>query len=342
MWQAVNPQEKHTVLVVRSDCAQAGVLIHQSCRLWLQLRPLFIAVGVAGCTVLTTRCSSCSAGTTESRISFVMSSNASYGERSYWNTRYGGPQLETYEWYMPWSQLKDYILKPVYATHTTAPFVPSTPAPVKAPPATADTLSTIEAATEGESKAASAASTTAAESSSSSAVAATPSSSACSGCKSLRYLIVGCGNSELSAHMWQDGFRHMVSVDYSDIVIQKMKLLYESENLKELADTFKVADCRDMSDTPDGAYDVIIDKGTLDALLCGSESNKHQAALLLEIHRVLKRGGVFILITYGQTTSRLAYLERPKFSWDVSHVTLGPTRFLYACVKRGGSVKSHD
>jgi SAM-dependent methyltransferase len=272
-----------------------------------------------------------------------MSSNASYGEKSYWNTRYGGPQLETYEWYMPWAQLKDYILKPVHGTHTTAPFVPSTPAPRKAPPATADTTSPDQPPTEGESKAASASSTAAAESSSSSAVAAAASSAAvCSGCRSLRYLIVGCGNSELSAHMWLDGFRHLVSVDYSEIVIQKMKLLYESENMKELADTFKVADCREMNDTPDGTYDVIIDKGTLDALLCGSESNKHQAALLLEIHRVLKRGGVFILITYGQTTSRLSYLERPKFSWDVSHVPLGPTRFLYACVKRGGSVKSHE
>lgn len=275
-----------------------------------------------------------------------MSSHASYGELDYWNTRYGGVQLDTYEWYMPWAQLKDYILKPVHATHSSTPYVPSAaPAPPTLPPAEPDVSSATTPASEGESKATSMAATAAGESStavvpaaaSSSSVAADPtpatsSSVGCSECRSLKYLIVGCGNSELSAHMWLDGLTNLVSVDYSEVVILKMKLLYDSQ--PDLAATFQVADCRYMDDTPDGAYDVIVDKGTLDALLCGSDSHKHQLALLVELHRVLKPGGVFLLITYGQTTSRLPYLERPTYDWDVTHVALGPTRFLYACVKR--------
>jgi len=35
-------------------------------------------------------------------------------------------------------------------------------------------------------------------------------------------LIVGCGNSELSAAMADDGFTDVVSIDYSAVVIDKM------------------------------------------------------------------------------------------------------------------------
>jgi hypothetical protein len=45
-------------------------------------------------------------------------------------------------------------------------------------------------------------------------------------------------------------------------------------------------------------------------------------------------GGVMLVITYGQPTSRLPILERKQYSWSVTNVALGPTRFMYACKKK--------
>ena len=44
--------------------------------------------------------------------------------------------------------------------------------------------------------------------------------------------------------------------------------------------------------------------------------------------------GVMLVITYGQPTSRLPILERKQYSWSVTNVALGPTRFMYACKKK--------
>ena len=88
-------------------------------------------------------------------------------------------------------------------------------------------------------------------------------------------------------------------------------------------------------------------QGTLDAILCGQESSKHAAAMLGECHRLLAEdeeggqeagggggGGVLVIITYGQPTSRLSYLEQSRYSWDVTYEVLGGTRYMYVMKKR--------
>jgi hypothetical protein len=48
-------------------------------------------------------------------------------------------------------------------------------------------------------------------------------------------------------------------------------------------------DVRDMK-YKDETFDVIIDKGTLDAILCGSDSAKNAGQMLSESQRILKKG----------------------------------------------------
>ena len=92
---------------------------------------------------------------------------------------------------------------------------------------------------------------------------------------------------------------------------------------------------------PSSSFDCVLDKGTLDAIQCGSDSGQHAASMLSECQRVLKPGGCLLIITYGQPSSRLTYLEQRAYDWDVSYETLGGTRYMYKCVKRhtpdGGS-----
>ena len=72
---------------------------------------------------------------------------------------------------------------------------------------------------------------------------------------------------------------------------------------------------------PDASFDAVIDKGTLDSLLCGENSTANTARYMAEVSRVLKAGGVFIVVSYGSPENRLSYLEGD-FGWSVSVHTL--------------------
>ena len=56
----------------------------------------------------------------------------------------------------------------------------------------------------------------------------------------------------------------------------------------------------------DNTFDVVIDKGTFDSVLCGDGSAPNAEQMLNEVHRVLSANGVYICITYGVPESRLS------------------------------------
>jgi len=55
---------------------------------------------------------------------------------------------------------------------------------------------------------------------------------------------------------------------------------------------------------PDDCFDVIVDKGLFDALLCSQDNLSNMHALVGEMYRVLKPGGVYIVISHGAPESR--------------------------------------
>ena len=90
----------------------------------------------------------------------------------------------------------------------------------------------------------------------------------------LRCLVVGCGNSELSAAMVDDGFSSLESVDYSAVVIDKMRAQHRLR--PELR--FSVMDVRDMKSFPDQAFDAIIDKSAWQQRRPPPHSPAHRAS----------------------------------------------------------------
>ena len=54
----------------------------------------------------------------------------------------------------------------------------------------------------------------------------------------------------------------------------------------------------------DGSFDLILDKGTLDCILCGDNSTINIEKVVNEIYRVLSNNGVYICVTYGLPESR--------------------------------------
>eukprot|EP00878_Enallax_costatus_P001807 GHUV01001965.1.p1 GENE.GHUV01001965.1~~GHUV01001965.1.p1 ORF type:complete len:491 (+),score=177.40 GHUV01001965.1:514-1986(+) len=116
-------------------------------------------------------------------------------------------------------------------------------------------------------------------------------------------LHVGCGNSGLSVGMVKDGFE-VVNVDISAVVIEQMRRKHGAPG-----HSWEVADCRSMPQYPDASFGSVLDKGTLDAVLCSSHGQADTIDYVNEVHRLLMPGGVFLLISLGQPHARLAALN---------------------------------
>lgn len=138
-----------------------------------------------------------------------------------------------------------------------------------------------------------------------------------------RVLILGCGNSNLSQDMYDYGYKNLVNIDISGVVIDQMK----KRNKDRILMTWLEMDALDL-DLEEDSYDMVIDKSTLDAVLCGEMSYINAAVMLKEVQRVLHVGGIYMLISYGGPDSRLAHLRREHLSFDLTCYALSRP-FLY-------------
>lgn len=111
-------------------------------------------------------------------------------------------------------------------------------------------------------------------------------------------LISGCGNSNLSLNLFMDGFTNMTSVDNSEVVIANMNKLHKN---KYPGLVYEVKDILN-TEYPDDKFNVVVDKGTLDALMPDGEveSLKRAMGMFNEIKRILKFGGRYICVSLLQ------------------------------------------
>ena len=141
----------------------------------------------------------------------------------------------------------------------------------------------------------------------------------------------GCGNSRL-AHEWcLDGHRGPFrNVDFAPALVARLQADWLSTMAQEDAlllcressVSFEVADVRalDEHDFPSGSFDCVLDKSTFDCIACnGASYQEDLEAMLLCACRVLKPGGIYLLVSCGEPESRLAWLDdEPGLDWDVS------------------------
>ncbi|XP_069674155.1 eEF1A lysine and N-terminal methyltransferase homolog isoform X1 [Periplaneta americana] len=111
-------------------------------------------------------------------------------------------------------------------------------------------------------------------------------------------LMIGCGNSTLSADLYDVGYRHITNIDISHIVIRQM----QDAHGKDRPDmVYQQMDALNMTFN-DCKFSVVLDKGTLDALMPDdSEDVKNRIdKLFQEIDRVLRIGGRYVCISLLQ------------------------------------------
>ena len=128
-----------------------------------------------------------------------------------------------------------------------------------------------------------------------------------------RVLVIGCGTSTMSVEMHASGrFPHIMNIDISTVAIEKM----QAQTAGVAGLEWAVMSCTKM-DFPDATFDMVFDKGTIDAVVCQTKGNECASQTLAEVHRVLKPGGRFILISFGGPAQRLAVFKREKLDWTL-------------------------
>lgn len=125
-----------------------------------------------------------------------------------------------------------------------------------------------------------------------------------------RLLHVGCGTSDMGPRLAQEASLplHVTDIDNSPSAVRLMKQRHAGlENY-----TASEADVLNLN-FPEGSFDAIVDKGTLDALLCRSVEEARET--VAEMHRALVKGGAYVQVSAEDPEARLDLLtgcESPK------------------------------
>ena len=149
-----------------------------------------------------------------------------------------------------------------------------------------------------------------------------------------RVLVPGCGNAMFSEDMYDDGYENIDNCDISSIVIEQMK----ARNKNRTKMRYDVMDMKGMS-YPSNYYDLVIDKGAIDTLLCGACPFYDAAFMTKEVQRVLKPNGYYMVISYGTPENRVLHFKRPHLSFEIQQYTIEEEEkkesrhYIYVCKK---------
>ena len=112
-------------------------------------------------------------------------------------------------------------------------------------------------------------------------------------------LMLGCGNSKMGEEMIHQGWRGpMIQVDVSSRVVESLSQrcgpLITDGHMNFVQD-----DATELSAFSSGMVSACIDKGLMDAIYCADEYEQC-GQVLSSVHRVLKPGGVFCVLSFSR------------------------------------------
>ena len=119
-----------------------------------------------------------------------------------------------------------------------------------------------------------------------------------------RILMVGCGNSKVSEQMYDAGYKNIVNVDIAPSIIKLMKDYHDK---KEKFMEWTVMDCMNMT-FEDQSFDLVIDKGTIDAVICGDDLQP-SLQITREMCRITKKSGHVVLVSNAAPQGRKMLFE---------------------------------
>ena len=144
-------------------------------------------------------------------------------------------------------------------------------------------------------------------------------------------LDLGCGTSRLLCDMREAGYAgRLVGVDCAAAALRSVKERSEACRV-ELVE----ADATTLAPFADATFDVVVDKGTVDALISGDAAAATEACAAAG--RVLKRGGRFVVVSHRRPDGDDAWLEavlaglaEVDAAWRVdAHASAGPAVYVF-------------
>jgi len=135
----------------------------------------------------------------------------------------------------------------------------------------------------------------------------------------IKFLDVGCGNSSILEELWDYGITDVAGIDFCEIVItfmEERKNIVDRESIQ-----YHLMDIREMT-FPDEHFDIILDKGCLDCLICTPKTVENVEQAMTQISRVLKPNGHFLLVSsaFSMDKTDLLYLRKNKLKlskWEI-------------------------
>lgn len=149
-------------------------------------------------------------------------------------------------------------------------------------------------------------------------------------------LMLGCGNSDLSLQMYRNGFENLTNIDISHTLIQSLRNRLQKE-MPRAQWLYMNASAMEFESS---SFDVIVDKGTLDAI----EGNRPLLDMaVLGSHKILRPGGLFLSVTFNSGELRvddqlaLAAWQCESYPFEKAPSMSKETQrslFMHACVRK--------
>lgn len=132
-----------------------------------------------------------------------------------------------------------------------------------------------------------------------------------------KLLVIGCGTSPMSACIAKDYPQcDVVSIDNDAEVIRHMKAETCNARLKwytyDIVEDCGIPQGNELDQN--GYFDLVVDKGTFDAILVEGATCK----MLADIHRLLRIGGVYMLFSINSEELLTAIFGLPELQFDVA------------------------
>ena len=111
----------------------------------------------------------------------------------------------------------------------------------------------------------------------------------------VKMLVPGVGNDSTLLDLYNFGYHDIVAFDYSSNAIERQEdlLSYDSQALEDVS--LLVRDGRDLDDEWTEMFDIVFEKGALDAIFLSGSGNVERA--VEELKRVLKTGGYMMSVS---------------------------------------------
>ena len=130
-------------------------------------------------------------------------------------------------------------------------------------------------------------------------------------------LHIGCGNSRLPEALSDEGYEKITNIDFSQKVIEQISKRYHKKYPKM---KFKVMDILNMKEIEENSFEIVIDKGALDCILCSEKSKFNFEKSLSGIYRILCPRGKYIMISFNKPSYIKKYLN--EYDWIIEIFTI--------------------